>query len=604
LLKLVIRAFAALGAATLVACGGGGATQSTLPVGRPPNPTAQAAANPPVVPAAATRGVLVSVHLPLRNESALDQLIANQTDKSSPEYHQFLTPQQFRNGYGASADAIALTANTLRARGFDVHTTSQGVLASAEQSVVEATFAVRFTAAQSRLPLSLRSLDAATTGVLVPNKAPTLPTAIAGTGASVSFPGIVWHTYSHKIATGLSGSPDNRYSPVGPYWFTDLKQAYGYPSYQAANGTGRKIGIVISSDVSDADSAQYFGHEKLTPTPTVVRRPVAGGNSFTPGTSDSYEAGLDVQQSLGSAPGAQVVLYDIPSLSDANIFAAYSAVVEDNVVDVVNSSFGGCELYYTKAYNGGLDYTSILKQFHDVFRQGNAQGITFVASSGDSGANECVNLDGTAFVKGVSFPAVDTAVTAVGGTNLLTSSIAGSRQSTYVTENAYYDSFNDGVPSHIWGSGGGISTIYGKPPYQYLVNTGSGARTIPDVSMHMGGCPALPCDAATRSAVLSVNGGQYVGLIGTSASSPEFAGLLAVLEGNIGTRLGNANYYIYGLAAIGGSDFYRQNVPGNNGYPTKNGYNYVLGNGTPKAAAFALDPFAPLAGNPQTPTNP
>jgi len=66
------------------------------------------------------------------------------------------------------------------------------------------------------------------------------------------------------------------------------------------------------------------------------------------------------------------------------------------------------------AYNGGVDETAILKVFHTLFQQGNAQGITFVASSGDSGALACLSAafvnnptNGTSFVPGVENPASD-----------------------------------------------------------------------------------------------------------------------------------------------------------------------------------------------------
>ncbi len=107
-------------------------------------------------------------------------------------------------------------------------------------------------------------------------------------------------------------------------------------------------------------------------------RPVDGGSGpFDPTTDDASEASLDTQMSLGTAPGAKETLYDMPVLTDADIMAGYTAVDEDNNVDVVSSSFGECELDFTAAYNGGTDFTSILKTFHAVFQQGNAQGITF-----------------------------------------------------------------------------------------------------------------------------------------------------------------------------------------------------------------------------------
>jgi len=88
----------------------------------------------------------------------------------------------------------------------------------------------------------------------------------------------------------------------------------------------------------------------------------------------------------------------------------------------------------------------------------------------------------------------------VGGTNLVTTTVPPSTTNTpyqytshYVSENAYDDPFNpaaSGYPNDVWGSGGGVSTYYSKPFYQYLVNTRNATqRTIPDISMHMGGCP-------------------------------------------------------------------------------------------------------------------
>ncbi len=599
--RLLLRLALFVAIAPLVsACGGGshGAPQAVIP-----QSAATAAPQLPNVasgvPQGALRGVLVTVHLPLRNSDELDALLANQADEHSPSYRHFLSPEQFRERYAPSAADVNAAAATLQAAGFETHLTSQTILAAAPQSTVERSFGVRLlqSSMRNRAPLSA-------------DRAPTLPAALTKLGASVAFSRFVYHVHS-KLVSKTPFAPDNRYGADGPYWFTDLKEAYGYPSYRALNGAGRTIAIVISSDVLDSDLAAYFGHEKLSPVPVITRRPVNGGGAFNPNSGDSFEASLDVQQSLGSAPGASLLLYDIPDLSDDNILLAYQAVVDENRADVVSSSFGLCELYYTAAYNSGVDYTSILKNFNDVFRQGNAQGITFVASSGDSGAYGCTDVSGTVITKGVENPADDPNVTGVGGTNLVTASITGSRRSTYVSENAYFDTFDPAqgaLPNEIWGSGGGISQIFKKPWYQALVNTRASTRTVPDIALHMGGCPtgSLPCGpdrSAVITAVDEANVGGYYLLIGTSASAPEFAGLLAVTEQSLGTRLGNANGYIYALAAVFGDRVYRH-PPGNNGYPTRHDYDYVLGNGTPRAAAFVLRPGIPLAGDPWTPSNP
>ncbi len=256
-----------------------------------------------------------------------------------------------------------------------------------------------------------------------------------------------------------------------------MNEAYQFPSFQTEvtplfshkklqiAGVGAHIGIVISSVIDPIDLAASFNSTVSTsatdvdvqaytansnlPVPTVTIRPVDGGSGpFVPGTADSDEASLDTQMSLGTAPGATETLYNLPELTTDEIIAGYTAVDEDNIVDVVSSSFGECELDFTAAYNNGTDFTSILKTIHSLFQQGNAQGITFLASSGDNGAPSCVSqafadspvlIDGTNFVLGVQNPADDPNVTSVGGTNLQTVASPGVNDSTYLSENADFD---------------------------------------------------------------------------------------------------------------------------------------------------------------------
>ncbi len=600
-------AFSLLASLTTACSGGTGAgpgAAQLLPTSVSNSASSATALAVDSVPQTALDGVMVSVHLPLRNTNDLDALIARQGDRTSSDYHHFLTPQQFRESYGPSASDMASVVSTLRGFGFQTKVTSQSAIAAAPQATVERVFGVKLHASQATTMGRLRASQS-TRAALAADKAPTLPDALSRAHATVAFSALQRHVDSQRVSKAAY-VPDNRYSTTGPYWFDDLKQAYGYPSTRVANGAGRTIAIVIDSDVQDSDTAAYFGHEKALP-PVVARRPVDGGpGAFDPNSGESDEASLDVQQSGGSAPGAKIVIYGIPSLTDQYVADAYQAIVDDNTVDIVNSSFGLCELYYTAAYNGGVDFTSILTTQHDIFRQGNAQGITFVASSGDSGSYDCVDPTDSFYVQGVENPADDTAVTGVGGTNLVTKSDPSSLTSAYVRESEFFDTFAGGVPNNIWGSGGGISTIFPKPWYQGLVRTGAATRTVPDIAMHMGGCPlgsVTPCNPDDSSVVTAI-GGQFYLLIGTSASSPEFAGLLAVTEQTVGTRLGNANGYIYSLAAVAPSTFYRRGIPGNNGYATTSGYDYVLGNGTPKAEAFALAFGAPRASVPQTRSNP
>jgi len=611
---MAIRASFGLAAAALFvlsACGGGGNSSNSIPMTNVPQsttPNGMAASQTYAYPNTAPAGVRVYVHLPLRNSSALDQLISAQSTQNSPQYHQFLTPAQFRAQFGPTASDLQTVATSLNAQGFTTAITSQGVVADAPQSVVERVFNIQ-------LSRRATALSRGTTATLMQaNRAPTLPAALTAVHAQVAAFAPLPALRPDFMKVSAAPFADNRYGSDGPYWFDDLKQAYTYPAYQTANGRGRTIGIVAACDFLDSDLSLYFGHEHLA-VPNVVRRPVDGGSpAFDINNGDCDEVSLDVQQSGGSAPGATIMVYEAPDASIAPSFLDMdTAIVEDNKADVVSTSFGLCELYFTAAYNGGEDFTYLESEFHDIYRQGNAQGITFVNSSGDNGALNCTDTSGAIATLGVNWAANDTDVTGVGGTNLVTSFTNGSLGSAYASENAFDDQFSasSGEPAgEVWGSGGGKSTFFSKPLYQYLVNTGASTRTVPDVSMHMGGCPVgsvQPCGPNRSSDVTALGGGFYL-LIGTSASSPEFAGLQAIQDELVGSRVGNVNYLLYGLAAlgtVGHGPIFHNNIPGFDGvYSSSRGYNYVVGNGTPYGSQYVLDPFGPLAGNPQTPSNP
>jgi hypothetical protein len=148
-------------------------------------------------------------------------------------------------------------------------------------------------------------------------------------------------------------------------------------------------------------------------------------------------------------------------------------------------------------------------------------------------------------------------------------------------------------------------------------------RAVPDVSLMMGGCPgdadlaAQDCTLLPRSAVIVWIGGIPNLLIGTSSSSPEMAGVLALaVELNRG-RLGNVNPLIYGLSAVqtiaGGTkapkalQFFHRDISGdNNGFKVKPGdaFSEVLGNSTLDVKNFLLLQGAAPAGTPSTPSNP
>lgn len=603
---------------------------------------------------ASTQSVGFDVILPLRDHAGLEALLKAQHDQASPSFHQWLTPQQFAQRFGPDSATMAKVAASFTAQGLTVETQTRSLHVTGSTAAVNKALATNLMIGAA--PSGNRRMVAA--------RAPTLPVEAAQAGAVVvdfSQNSRTAHTYARRV-NGVEipvASADNRRSTTGGYWFTDLKQAYQYPSYQTKitvggktkrlDGTGTTIGILMSSDIIDSDVKAMFDHEKFSQNagvadPKLFKRVYVNGGADT--TSPALdEASLDVQESLTGAPGAHVVLYDIPDLSDQNIIAGYLTIVEANEADIVSSSFGGCELTYLPAYNNGVDETYLLNIEHELYQQGNAQGISFLASSGDEAGLECptvnyvVNGTNGKFIPSVSVPAADSAVTAVGGTNVLTTHSSTTLNSAYVKENAWsdpevpYDIYGLGatVSGGSWGAGGGVSTLFAHPAYQDMSITGSKTkRALPDIGMQVGGCPGgiakLPCNGGLnsingngntdRSYVYVAIDGKFYGLIGTSVSSPELAGATALLIEQYG-RMGNLNHYIYNAsasqAAHGGAaaqptTVFHRHIPGYNGVVTNPSvselFNYTTGVGTPIVYRYVGASKATPAGLPQTSSNP
>jgi len=658
---------------SLVACAATLCVLSTAGIAQSHRPSALT--RPQVLGAAdPTASTHFSVFLPLTNKAALEQLLVAQTTPTSPSYHKWLTPTQFKAQFGPNPADLASVKSKLEAAGFTItaqHTQSIEVTGSV--SAVEHLFATR---------LQQVRMAKGNTRFAATNHRLAMPAELSRVGAVIpSFqPHLAAHVHSERLSTSgrttallTKASLDQRLSSADSFFYpNDMKESYDFPSFTTKVtpkalapsgspvqivGLGAHIGIVISSTVLQSDinesfhstvsagsatDVQNFTANTTLPIPTITIEPVDGGSGpFNGNSDDADEASLDTQMSLGTAPGVQETVYDMPDLSDSSIIDAYAQVDDDNTVDVVSSSFGECELDFTAAANGGTDFTFILDIYHALFAQGNAQGITFVASSGDNGAVACTSTafdndptNGTNFVLGVENPASDPDVTAVGGTNLQAAATPTVNDSTYVSENANYDprvpaefELSDesvvSVGNNTWGSGGGYSIYFGKPSYQNAVPTGSTtARAVPDVSLMMGGCPgdadltASNCLDLPRSAAIIWIGGVPNLLIGTSSSAPQMAGVIALSVEVAGSRLGNINPQLYALSALQTAAsgklanlsqfFHRATFGNNNGYTVVPGqaYSTVLGNGTLFVKNYLQLQSAAAAGTPNTPTNP
>src|ERR1700722_8261788 len=276
--------------------------------------------------AASEQAVEFNVYLPLRDRAGAEAFLNQLHDPNSANYHQWLSPAQFNERFGPRATTVNKITNELNAHGLavtEVHThslhvsgTAGGVKSAFGTSLATAHFASGKQVMTASAPLHLTpSLQAA--GAVVADFSGKIRMQVTSRPSNLS-------------------KPQNRESPIGGYWFDDLKQAYSYPSFKKLTGKGVTIGILMEGNFNQKDMTAYFGHE-LLPSPRISTVDIAGGAAFSPDVS--FETHLDIQQSGGMAPDASIILYNLPDLLDADILSGLTTIIESNQADVVNMSF-------------------------------------------------------------------------------------------------------------------------------------------------------------------------------------------------------------------------------------------------------------------------
>lgn len=324
---------------------------------------------------------------------------------------------------------------------------------------------------------------------------------------------------------------------------TGVAKPFDFPVQHGCNGAGYTAAIAIDDPVNTSYLATYLSAAGVTQIGTVTNEAVDGGAS-----GNDAETDLDVQTISGLAPGANIIVYDMGSLTDQHIEDTYNQVLTDGKATAVNSSFGGCE-------SSDIPFDD---STNAIAEQGAAEGVEFSASSGDSGSNEC----GT---KGVSAPAGDPYFASIGGIDF-TDTAQGVLESVTMGQVGSYS------------GGGGVSTVFALPSYQSGI-TGmiTSGRNQPDISL-----PFFPVAVYT--------GGSWGEYLGTSWSSP--ASVALILEANElhSTKLGWVDPTIYSLfSQTGYSTYYTPCTSGNNGAYSCNAsqYNQAAGIGAPKGWALA-----------------
>ncbi len=540
--------------------------------------------------------------------AALQTLLAQQTDKTSPNYHKWLTPQEFGQQFGVSDEDLQTITTWLESRGFQSIKPSNGrnvIEFSGNAGQVQAAF---HTAIHSYV-INGKQHWANETDPSIPQ---ALTPAVAGVASLHNFPK---HRMSHivgnfrKTATGtaeplsplLTGSTNQGpFYAVAPYDFATIYNLL--PAWNAGiTGQGVTIGIVSDSNISLTDIAQFRSLFGLPAnTPNVIVNGTNPGIQTCESGGDECEAVIDVEWSGSVAKNATIDLVVSPTTNTSNgIDLSAEYIIDKQLAPVLSESYGDCEFALGSTENTFLN---------NLWMQGAGEGITIVVSTGDSGSPGCdyANPNVTGEQPATQGLAVNgTGSTpynvAVGGTDFNeftnpsqywnSSNASGTQASAkgYIPETTW----NDSCTNAVWGTLGGYSTSaeancnnsqladnivpvggsgglssctsstngqisgctggYAKPSWQTGTGVPSdGKRDIPDVSLFAGdgfaGSFYAVCEADEDNAgACSVS--NFAGYGGTSVSTQAFAGIVALINQKAQQSQGNLNTVLYPLAA-------------------------------------------------------
>jgi hypothetical protein len=528
-------------------------------------------------------------------EAALKDLLEKQQDKSTPNFHQWLTPEQFGAQFGiADADIQAVT-DWLTRQGFSI-----GKIYSSK-TVIE--FSGTAVQVQQAFGTAIHSFEVEgktySANVSDPEIPAGLTPVVTGIVSLHNFPRKSHARYQGEFLK-TPGKPglqplftfprpngNGNFYGMGPGDFETIYSSKALIS-GGNDGTGQTIGIVGETQINPEDVIHFrtvFGLLINFPASNVI---LNGENPGITSLDEETEADLDVQWSGATAPGATikyVVSASTPTSSGVDLSALY--IIEHNLADVMSESYGECEKSLGTTGN---------QFYNDLWEQAAAQGITVVVSSGDGGSAGCddFNTQQTA-TQGLAVSGFASTPfnVSVGGTDFdqannpalywnATNDATGSSAKGYIPEIPWNESCAQialsgcgaSAPNgslNIVAGSGGPSHVYGKPTWQTGVAgmPNDNHRDQPDVSLfaspgfdgtgyvicqqdrNLNG--VATCDLNTTNGSLDFH---VVG--GTSASAPAFAGVMALVNQyqaahGGSSRQGNANHTLYSLAKKSGA---------------------------------------------------
>jgi len=591
--------------------------------------------------------ISVTLSLKLNNEAAAEALVQALADKTSPRYHQFLTPAEFKAQFGQSDEAVAAVVAHLAADGLTATRSGASTLrVTGSPASMERVFKV--TLHQYAVPAhdGVQSLQ-----FHAPTAAPTIPSEIASVVEGVvglsSRPSVAPHNKKgiatvrgSRIAHATANS-SGLINPLGSLTVADFDKYYDVQPLTAKkiNGEGRTLAIVTFASFTPSDAFSYWksvGLKVQSDRIKIVN--VDGGPGAPSDASGSDETTLDVEQSGGIAAGAKIIVYQGPNTDQAFI-DTFVAAIESNKADSISTSWGIWE-WYDNLANGAVSdpYTgkkvSSLAALHEILLQAALQGQSVFAAAGDAGAydaNDGQTPPDYSLALSVDNPASDSYITAAGGTTLAGEqyfSIPGGQTVTVnipheriwswdYLEPLCVDLGVDNIDCGIFpvGGGGGVSFEFAVPFYQMglsgiqktqpdqafvdedtippqtlvAIPSHYAGRNVPDASFN-----ADPDTGYVLYYTTSEYGFQIITFYGgTSFVAPQLNGVTALLGQYVQGRLGLLNIALYELAKSGkaydgkSAPFHAIKYGNNDFYTGSSGYNPGAGIGTIDVANLA-----------------
>ena len=550
------------------------------------------------------------VHLVLKRsdsqQAALKQLIGDMHNPASPSYHKWLTPDQFGAQFGPSDQDLATVTTWLTGHGFNVTKVNPGkqtIEMTGNVAQLRSAFHTQIHKydlngethyANANDPQIPAALSAVVSGFMSLNNFP-LKSYAKGLGKATYDPKTDKATPQWTIGGGTVATENFVLSPGDYAVQYDLN-----PLYTAGtNGAGQTIAIINESNINIDLVNQFRTLFGLPANPPQIiiegNDPGIDGNNNPDGPNfASVEAYLDVEWAGATAPGATIdlVIGADTALSSGLILSAERAVY-GNIAPIISLSFGNCE-HALGSENPTLN---------QLWEQAAAQGQTVLVSTGDAGSAGCDNDNTQAYAVGgqaVNGFASTPYNVAVGGTDFFYTDYAtggassANFWSTTASNTTPAVSIKGVIPEQPWnnsqfglniyptgtsassiaGGGGGASnaaicagnsystttglctsTVSGYPKPSWQVGTGvpgDGVRDLPDVSLFAatGSNNSYYPICASDGDCQPVSSGivQFYGVGGTSASTPAFAGIMALVNQKYG-RQGQANTILYPMKA-------------------------------------------------------